>query len=76
MKLQRIVDKHLEWWFFVFILWTIEIFDNHINLISLDMYVSIERYHIIQEPIDNEFDLCDTLYLSKLNVDFSRDIVQ
>ena len=55
---------------------TIKIFGSHINLTSLDIYASIERCPIVQEPTDNEFDLCDTSYLPNLNVGSSRGIVQ
>lgn len=33
----------------------LKFFDSRVNLTSLDIYVSIERCHFVQEPTDNEF---------------------
>ncbi|MCD7458650.1 hypothetical protein HAX54_038819 [Datura stramonium] len=53
-----------------------DIFRDHISIMTLDMYVVVERSPVIPEVNDNEFDFGDTTYLCSLNTGLSRSVMQ
>ncbi|KAK6785118.1 hypothetical protein RDI58_018573 [Solanum bulbocastanum] len=55
-----------------------ETFSNHITIIVLEMYTTVERFPLVEQPTDTEFDLDvgDTTYLPSLNLGFPSGTLQ
>lgn len=62
--------------FFSLFICSVEIYDNSIDLQTLDTYASVDHSPIVLEPTIHEFDLQDIHYSSNLNINSLRGAVE